>query len=96
MAGNPLKTFACPGCGASVEIRAAGRSLAVVCPSCMNVLDPNSPQHTILSQWAKQERISPMIGLGARGNLRGVTWECIGFMVRSDRSGGFEWDEYML
>ena len=88
MAGSLVKTFNCPNCGGTVELRAAGRSLSVVCPSCLSVLDPNSKQYEILSHFsAKANRIQPLIPLGSRGTLRGNLLECIGFMVRSDKTG---------
>lgn len=97
MAGSALKTFSCPGCGGTVEIRAEGRSLAVVCGSCFSVLDANSPQHEILSKFsARAKKYLPLIPLGTRATFRDIKWECIGFMVRSDKSGIYSWDEYLL
>ncbi len=39
---------------------------------------------------------APQIPLGARGTVRGRKYECIGFMVRSDQSGDYPWEEYLL
>src|SRR4051812_47704773 len=97
MAGNPLQTFNCPGCGAPVQVRALGRSLSVVCSACGSVLDANSPQHEILSRFELQaNRYKPVIPLGSRGTLRGVQLECVGFMIRSDRTDVYSWEEYLL
>ena len=39
-----------------------------------------------------------MLPLGARGTLRGVPWELIGFQTRGVTADGetFEWEEYLL
>lgn len=97
MAGSPLKTFSCPNCCGTVELRNSGRSLSVVCPSCLSVLDPTSPTYDILSKFnERSKRIAPLIALGSRGTLKGAQYECLGFMVRADKSGIYSWDEYLL
>ena len=97
MAGSPIKTFNCPNCGGGVQVRALGRSLTVVCGNCHSVLDANTEQHEILSKFtAKAQLYTPFIPLGARGQLRGTLFECIGFMVRSDKTQIYSWDEYLL
>jgi Ni/Co efflux regulator RcnB len=61
------------------------------------VLDPNSPQHEILSRFSeKVQKITPLIPLGARGVLKGIQLECIGFMIRSDKTNTYSWEEYLL
>lgn len=97
MAGNSTKVINCKSCGAPVQIRAAGRSLSVVCGNCTAILDPNSPEVVLLGKFAEsQEWGRPRIPLGQRGKLGDVLYECVGFVIRSDRSGTFSWSEYLL
>lgn len=104
MAGDPAKPFPpkapavfnCPNCGAGVEVRALGLSISVVCKACGSIIDANDENHKILSRFQVNESIQPLIPLGQRGKLGRTRWEAVGFMVRSDASGQFQWREYLL
>jgi len=89
-------SFQCPSCGGSVQVRAVGSSISVVCGSCASVIDAKDPNHAVLSKAAVNMRIQPLIPLGTRGKLRGTLWEVIGFMQRVDGSGQYNWREYLL
>lgn len=95
MAGE-LKSFQCPNCGAGVSIRAQGRSLSVVCGSCHSVIDSSNENYQIISKSQNEAVRIPDIPLGRRGELRGVKYEVVGYMVRCDGTGGYEWREYLL
>ncbi len=88
----------CPNCGAALEIRSFGNALTVVCPSCLAVLDAKDPNLQILQAAQAREKIRPLIPLGTRGKWNGITWEAIGFQVRTvpDEDGSYEWQEYLL
>ena len=91
-------TFACPGCGAPLTVRAAGRTQAVACEFCGSVADAQDPAHSLLSRYNAAFKWEPLIPLGTKGTLRGEKWECIGYMRRAVRYYGvdYEWGEYLL
>jgi hypothetical protein len=92
------RTLACPNCGGSVTVRAADRTVNVVCAHCRSVLDARTPALQLLQTYVARIQHTPKIPLGARGTLLGETWEAIGFQVRSIRVEGvdYPWDEYLL
>ncbi len=95
--GPQAKSLACPSCGAAVTIRCPGNSLSVVCDSCLTILDTHDENVAILTRYfSKTKLYSPKIAFGTRGVLKGKKWECIGFVVRKDRSSNFTWEEYLL
>lgn len=96
--GPQAGTFPCPGCGAPLVVRAAGRSQAVACAYCGAVADAQSPAHELLSRYKAAVHEDPAIPLGTKGVLRGEKWECIGFMTRAVKYYGVEyrWGEYLL
>ena len=105
MAGNPPerpskkpgpKVFACANCGASVPLRAIGLTVTVACPTCGALIDATNESYRILRKIEKKTPIKPLIPLGTRGKLEGITWEVIGFMQRSDAMNRYPWQEYLL
>ncbi|HEX8695127.1 MAG TPA: DUF4178 domain-containing protein [Longimicrobium sp.] len=92
------ETFSCPNCGGTVEVRAAGLSVNVVCRHCASVLDARSPAHQVLQNFKWNIIREPRIPLGTRGRLHGAEWDVLGFQVRTIRVEGVEysWDEYLL
>jgi len=93
-AAPAVKALACPSCGGSVELRAAGYTVTVVCQYCGSILDVTDPQVKLIAEY-KQAAAELEIPLGTRGTLRGIEWEAIGYMQRSV-AGGWAWDEYLL
>lgn len=91
-----VQTFDCPSCGAPVTVRASGHSVVVTCSGCKAVIDVSDPNHQILSRYQEKKRIEPLIPLGQRGDVFGVTYEVIGFMQRGDTASNFRWHEYLL
>lgn len=91
------RKFDCPGCGGSLEIRAAGYTTTVACRYCGSVIDVASPDATLIAQY--HEAVSALaIPLGTRGTIEGVEWEAIGWQSRSAGQGEDEasWDEFLL
>ncbi len=89
------KQLECPHCGGSVTIKAVGATINVVCGSCSSVLDVSQEQvRVVLESNAKTK--PTLLELGVRGKLRGVTWEVIGYTEKTDGSGEYHWDEYLL
>ncbi len=96
MAGeNPVKSFACTSCNAPITLRGMGQTSTVACPSCGAIIDITNENYRII-QKARQRVYQPLIPLGTRGKLGDKELEVIGFMERSDGTGFYRWDEYLL
>ena len=74
-------------------MRAAGLSVTIACEYCGSLIDVAHPDVQIITRY-NETQASLAIPLGTRGTLRGVEWDVIGWMQRSD--GWAEWDEYLL
>lgn len=87
------RAIACPSCGGSIEIKAAGLTVSVGCPYCGSLLDVAHPDVSVITTY--DGIIAQLaIPLGKRGTLFGTQWEAIGALVRSD--GEYEWNEFLL
>jgi hypothetical protein len=97
-AKKPLaRTFHCTNCGAPVTIRYPGAAMTVVCSGCHSIIDATDENCKILTKFFKSTKaFEPQLPLGSRGQLKGRTWEVIGFMVRFDVSSLYSWNEYLL
>lgn len=89
------KIVKCPSCASSITLRGLGRTSTLACSSCRAVIDISGDEFKILQQ-EQSLAITPVIALGSRGTLKGVLFEVIGFLVRSDGSGQYQWGEYLL
>ena len=87
------KSINCPACGAPIPLRALGASVMVACPSCRTQIDISKPEIQIIKKF-NQAAQRFELPLGARGALRGQTYEIVGAMVRS--CDGFQWREFLL
>ena len=98
MTGNNMKpkNFSCTGCGASLTIEAVGYTNTVVCKHCAAVIDVNHPLKKIIAQYETSLQHEPLFELGSYGNLNGVKWKIIGYVVKEDVASEFMWDEYLL
>lgn len=92
------RSFNCPKCAGPVAVRYPERAKSVVCPRCRSILDTSTPQVRLMKEYAQKLTIKPQIPLGARGKLRGIDSEVVGFLRRGGTSEGyrFHWDEYLL
>ncbi|WP_171982506.1 DUF4178 domain-containing protein [Sphingomonas sp. LM7] len=88
------RALTCPSCGGGVELRAAGYTVHVACQYCGSILDVTDPQVKLVTQYY-QQAAALEISLGTRGVLRGVEWEAIGYLQRSE-NGAYGWEEYLL
>jgi hypothetical protein len=93
-----VATLACAGCGAPLQLRAPGRSVVIACGACGAVLDARSADHRVVARYESKRTVTPAIPLGARGMLKGETWEVIGCLARRTRIGGvsYTWFEHLL
>jgi hypothetical protein len=92
-----LQQARCPQCNGALELRAPDQTRRVACPFCGALLDASQGKLAFLQLLDKPEH-APTIPLGAKGQLDGVEWICIGFMVRSCTVEGtrYPWEEYLL
>lgn len=90
-----IKTFSCPSCGGTVAIRAVGISISAVCQSCGSIIDVANDNFKIIEE-AVVKRGRSHIPIGARAVLLEVEWEVIGYCVRFDETGQYDWREYLL
>ncbi|MDP5281139.1 DUF4178 domain-containing protein [Sphingomonas sp. DG1-23] len=88
------KALTCPSCGGGVELRAAGYTVHVACQYCSSILDVTDPQVKLVAAYSLH-MAELEIPLGTRGVLRGVEWEAIGYLQRSE-NGAYGWEEYLL
>jgi hypothetical protein len=94
------RQFACPSCGAQVEVQLAGTK-SVTCRSCNSLIDLTSGIGGELRHAAQSEPVQPLIPLGTTGQLQGVHWQVVGYQHRvgtepDDPDEHFGWDEYLL
>ncbi|MBZ9657434.1 DUF4178 domain-containing protein [Mesorhizobium sp. ESP-6-4] len=92
--GRP-RTFACPNCGGPVTLRAVGQSVTATCSQCSSLIDVADENLSII-QTAQSAMQVAEIPIGARGRLKDVEWEVVGYMRRCDGPGDFQWTEYLL
>jgi len=88
-----IQAVTCPQCGGTVEIRAAGWSVAVACGQCGSELDISRPEVTLITAWHESVAGLPL-PIGRRGVLGDVEWEVIGALTRHDDED--EWHEFLL
>jgi len=96
-AGAPaaaIKALVCPSCGGTIELRAAGYTVTFACVHCSSLLDVSNPDVRLIQRYEKKKR-ELEIPLGTRGTLKGVDWEAIGYLRRSE-NGTYPWEEYLL
>src|SRR5664279_3088542 len=82
------KPLTCPNCGGSVELRGFAHTRTAVCIQCLSVIDATSPELQILARFDEKMRARPVLLLGTRGKFNDVTYEVIGFQVRTTWSDG--------
>lgn len=88
-----VRTLSCPACGGTIAMRAAGYTVTLACEYCGTLIDATNPDARIITRY-HEVQASLAIPLGTRGTLRGVEWEAIGWLQRTD--GWAAWDEYLL
>lgn len=91
-----VKVFNCPSCGAGVVLRAVGQSITAVCGSCGAIIDSSNENYKVIDKASRKGNRDQVIPLGQRGKLRGILWEVIGYVERSDETSVYTWSEYLL
>ncbi|HYI00223.1 DUF4178 domain-containing protein [Hyalangium sp.] len=92
-----LQQARCTQCNGALQLRAPDQTKRVACPFCGALLDASQGKLAFLQLLEKPDH-EPLIPLGAKGQLDGTEWICIGFMVRSCTVEGtrYPWEEYLL
>ena len=90
-----IQTFSCPNCGGTIGIRAAGISINAVCQSCGSIIDVRNENLRVI-EVAAVKAAKSQIPIGKRAQLFGNEWEVIGYSVRTDETGEYNWREYLL
>src|SRR3954469_2719989 len=85
-----VKALTCPSCGGTVTLRAAGYTVTVACEYCSSILDVTNPEVRLITEY-RQAVEGLEIKLGTRGTLKGVEWETIGYLRRSE-GGAYPWE----
>ncbi len=88
--------FKCPSCGGPFSLLTPGLTASVACRYCGSTIDTTNQTLALLSKVEKQIKIKPLIPIGQKGKLFNIMWEVTGFMRRSDATGEYTWDEYLL
>ncbi|MCW3796874.1 DUF4178 domain-containing protein [Sphingomonas sp. BN140010] len=83
----------CPNCGGSIALKAAGYSISVACQYCGSELDVANPDVLLITEYHRAAAASDL-PLGARGTVKGIEREVVGWLQRSD--GEARWSEYLL
>ena len=89
--------FNCPQCGMALQVSALGYTSTIVCLKCSAVLDALHPLYRKIDQFnLATSDYKPFFDLGTFGQLKGIKWKIIGYMVRRDQTASFSWEEYLL
>lgn len=89
--------FNCPHCASPLTVH-SGAIESVACDSCGSIIGVENENVQILARATQSLRVVPWLPLGSKGRLHDIDWEAIGFLRRSQRSGGvdYAWSEYLL
>ncbi|MCJ2184200.1 DUF4178 domain-containing protein [Novosphingobium sp. 1949] len=87
------RTLACPNCGGTLALEAAGLTVNLGCRYCGSLLDVSRPEVELIRKY-NRARARFAIDLGQRGRLFGEDWAVIGAIKRKDQSDN--WSEYLL
>ena len=97
-AGIRAQSFQCPGCAASLTIRAKGHTETLACGTCGAIIDITDENFRILSTFKAKVKYEPLVPLGGRGTLQDAEYEAIGYLRRTVtvEEIDYEWSEYLL
>ena len=89
----PVLFASCPKCKFENTPRGKTHVLAMVCTSCNT--------YFTLGKWSDEEVTfleshEPIIPVGQKGKIKGVTYEVSGFVIKRDKRYGSRWREYFL
>lgn len=90
-----VKAIPCPNCSGTVTLKYSQQSLTCVCPFCYSVLSNDNESLKVVIKAQKKFSV-PIIEMGKRYHFQGHEWELIGYLLRSDRSENYKWNEYLL
>jgi hypothetical protein len=88
------RTFSCPSCGGSLEVKAPGHTVTLACQYCSSLIDVNTPEYKVIR--AQKDARKPTLPLGTRLELEGHEWEVIGMQIKEDIQWKYDWEELLL
>ncbi|MBX3102142.1 MAG: DUF4178 domain-containing protein [Bacteroidetes bacterium] len=88
------RTFSCPHCGGSLELRAPGHTVTLACQYCNSLIDVNTPEYKVIE--AQKNAQKPTLPLGSRVQFDGHEWEIIGMQIKKDVKWKYSWEELLL
>jgi hypothetical protein len=92
-----IKSFTCQNCGAPIELRAQELTLSVACSGCGSISEKELGVFKFIKVAHDFQASKLLVPLGAKGQLRGQTYQVIGFMERYDSHYTLQpWGEYLL
>lgn len=96
---DQARHFNCPPCASRLEVRLE-TTKSMSCPSCNALIDLSAGIGGELRHAIQDEPVRPLIPLGSVGELRGASWQVVGYQHRSGTEAGedevFGWQEYLL
>jgi hypothetical protein len=92
--GKP-RTFNCSACGGVVTLRAVGHAVSAICAHCSSLIDALDENYRIIKV-AREKTRDTLLAIGSKGVLFDVKWEVVGYMEKTDGSGFYGWEEYLL
>ena len=93
------RSFKCPSCGASHELRSGKIARSYVCEYCGTCADLSNDSVKLLFQYQTKLSANAMrIPLGAEAVFEGVKWIVIGAQKKYSQDDGLKeyWEEYLL
>ena len=99
------RAFACPNCGAALEVKLA-TTQSIVCQQCKSVVDVSQGVGGELAHYAQGNGTAPQIPLGRVGTLalggkEPLPWQVVGYVERCEEAQSDDdeqtfWREYLL
>lgn len=89
----PVISRECPRCQQEYNARGKAHALTAVCENCNTYFG--------FGKWMDEEatfneKIQPAIPVYAKGKIKGVTWQILGFVVKRDKKYKSQWREYCM
>ncbi|HUP63561.1 MAG TPA: DUF4178 domain-containing protein [Thermoanaerobaculia bacterium] len=93
-----VEKLSCTNCGGPLELRAPDQAERIYCPNCGAGHDVTEGKLKFLSTIRKKKTDpQPVIALGSKGAIDGVTYVVAGFMQRAVKFDiNYYWTEYLL
>jgi hypothetical protein len=87
----------CPNCQGPIDVRLPGQTKRVTCAYCRALLDLSTGPLRFVAALDRL-KTEPKIPIGAKGKVRGVDYQVLGYLLRRCTVEGvdYDWEEYLL